>query len=176
MQKAAKRRRRRRVPWPPADSTDSIAVVTRISLTVPWAGMKRAAAKIAAQPAHAQTQAHAQAQAQPRAGLWLAKTEPEEFSFADLQRKGAEPWTGARCARSSRLRAAVRCGAHPSPLNWRIDSYHAPRTRTQEFGTSGPPSTCGAWRVATASSCTTPASRRCASARTRKRERRMDVA
>jgi len=27
---------------------------------------------------------------------WLMKTEPEEFSIADLARKGSEPWTGVR--------------------------------------------------------------------------------
>lgn len=27
---------------------------------------------------------------------WLMKTEPEEFSIADLARKGTEPWTGVR--------------------------------------------------------------------------------
>lgn len=27
---------------------------------------------------------------------WLLKTEPEEFSFADLMRKGREPWNGVR--------------------------------------------------------------------------------
>lgn len=27
---------------------------------------------------------------------WLMKSEPDEFSFADLERKGREPWTGVR--------------------------------------------------------------------------------
>ena len=27
---------------------------------------------------------------------WLMKTEPDEFSFAELQRRGREPWTGVR--------------------------------------------------------------------------------
>ncbi|HWI50898.1 MAG TPA: EVE domain-containing protein [Symbiobacteriaceae bacterium] len=27
---------------------------------------------------------------------WLMKTEPEEFSYADLERKGREPWNGVR--------------------------------------------------------------------------------
>jgi predicted RNA-binding protein with PUA-like domain len=27
---------------------------------------------------------------------WLLKTEPEEFSWDDLARKGSEPWTGVR--------------------------------------------------------------------------------
>jgi len=31
-------------------------------------------------------------------GYWLMKTEPEEFSYADLERKGREPWTGVRNA------------------------------------------------------------------------------
>ena len=27
---------------------------------------------------------------------WLAKTEPDEFSYDDLERKGREPWNGVR--------------------------------------------------------------------------------
>jgi len=27
---------------------------------------------------------------------WLMKSEPDEFSFAELERKGQEPWTGVR--------------------------------------------------------------------------------
>lgn len=27
---------------------------------------------------------------------WLMKTEPEEFSYADLERRGREPWNGVR--------------------------------------------------------------------------------
>lgn len=29
-------------------------------------------------------------------GYWLMKTEPEEFSYADLERKGREPWNGVK--------------------------------------------------------------------------------
>lgn len=30
------------------------------------------------------------------AGMWLLKSEPDEFSIADLERVGREPWTGVR--------------------------------------------------------------------------------
>lgn len=28
--------------------------------------------------------------------FWLMKTEPDEFSYADLEQRGREPWTGVR--------------------------------------------------------------------------------
>lgn len=39
---------------------------------------------------------------------WLMKSEPDEFSFADLARKGTEPWTGVRNYQARNfLRAAM---------------------------------------------------------------------
>jgi predicted RNA-binding protein with PUA-like domain len=40
---------------------------------------------------------------------WLMKTEPEEFSFADLERVGQEPWNGVRNnAALKHMRAMVK--------------------------------------------------------------------
>ncbi len=44
------------------------------------------------------------------ARAWLMKSEPEEFSIADLQRVGVEPWTGVR---NYQARNFMRDGMRP---------------------------------------------------------------
>jgi predicted RNA-binding protein with PUA-like domain len=41
---------------------------------------------------------------------WLMKTEPDEFSYADLERKGREPWTGVRNAAALKHMRAMAPG------------------------------------------------------------------
>lgn len=41
---------------------------------------------------------------------WLLKTEPEEFSYADLERAGREPWNGVRNPTALRNMRAMRPG------------------------------------------------------------------
>lgn len=41
---------------------------------------------------------------------WLMKTEPEEFSYADLERRGREPWNGVRNATALKHMRAMQPG------------------------------------------------------------------
>lgn len=41
---------------------------------------------------------------------WLMKTEPDEFSFTDLERAGREPWNGVRNAAALRHMREMRSG------------------------------------------------------------------
>jgi predicted RNA-binding protein with PUA-like domain len=41
---------------------------------------------------------------------WLAKTEPDEFSYEDLERRGREPWTGVRNATALKHMRAMQPG------------------------------------------------------------------
>ncbi len=41
---------------------------------------------------------------------WLMKTEPDEFSFADLERKGREPWTGVRNYQARNFMRSAKVG------------------------------------------------------------------
>jgi predicted RNA-binding protein with PUA-like domain len=41
---------------------------------------------------------------------WLAKTEPEEFSYDDLEQKGREPWSGVRNAAAQKHMRAMQEG------------------------------------------------------------------
>lgn len=41
---------------------------------------------------------------------WLLKTEPEEFSYADLERLGREPWTGVRNPTAAKHMRAMQPG------------------------------------------------------------------
>lgn len=43
-------------------------------------------------------------------GYWLMKTEPEEFSYADLERRGREPWNGVRNPLALRHMRSMQAG------------------------------------------------------------------
>lgn len=42
--------------------------------------------------------------------FWLMKTEPEEFSYADLERRGHEPWNGVRNMAALKHMRAMQAG------------------------------------------------------------------
>ena len=41
---------------------------------------------------------------------WLMKSEPDEFSFQELERKGKEPWTGVRNYQARNFMRAAKVG------------------------------------------------------------------
>lgn len=41
---------------------------------------------------------------------WLMKSEPDEFSFEELERKGKEPWTGVRNYQARNFMRAAKLG------------------------------------------------------------------
>ncbi|HYG56591.1 MAG TPA: EVE domain-containing protein [Symbiobacteriaceae bacterium] len=41
---------------------------------------------------------------------WLMKTEPDEFSYADLEQRGSEPWNGVRNAAALKHMRAMQEG------------------------------------------------------------------
>jgi predicted RNA-binding protein with PUA-like domain len=59
---------------------------------------------------------------------WLVKSEPDEFSLTDLQRKGTEPWTGVR---NYQARNFMRDGMKPGDL---VLFYHSSITPPEIVG------------------------------------------
>jgi predicted RNA-binding protein with PUA-like domain len=41
---------------------------------------------------------------------WLMKSEPDEFSFQELERKGKEPWTGVRNYQARNFMRSAKVG------------------------------------------------------------------